>query len=80
LRQLGDHHPALARANHAASVDDDTKHDGDDAGHANDAAVNDDVAELDKHHPVAGRWLSNNHNFDQHDHDTGQLPHASRGW
>jgi hypothetical protein len=70
LRQLGDHHPALPCANHAASrVVDNAKHDGDDAGYANNAAINNDVAKLNKHDGVARRWLSNDHHVVQHDDD-----------
>jgi hypothetical protein len=81
LRQLGDRRPALARANHSTSrVVDDAKHDGDDTGHADHAAIDNDVTKLDKHDAAAGRWLSNDHYVVQHHNDAGQLPHPSREW
>jgi len=81
LRQPGDHRPAFHRANHAAShvVIDDAEHDGDDAGDADDATVNDNVAKHDKHDALAGRRLSDHDRDHQHHNHAGQLPYASRG-
>ena len=57
------------------------EYDGDDAGHARDAAVNDDVAEHDEHSADAGRGLANDYDEQQHNDDgADRLPHAQGSW